>query len=38
MMVSVSKLLRHNSSVVTNSFHISALAYGALNEFPENET
>ncbi len=38
MKVSVGKLLRHNASVLTNSFHISTIAYRALNELPENET
>jgi hypothetical protein len=35
MKVSICKVLRHHASVPTNLFQISAIAYGALNEFPE---
>jgi hypothetical protein len=30
-------VLRHYASVPTNLFQISALAYGALNEFPQSK-
>jgi hypothetical protein len=34
MKVSIFKVKRHFPSVLTNLFKISAIAYGALNEFP----
>ncbi len=38
MKVSIFRVLRHYASVPTNLFQNSALAYGALNAFPQYET